>query len=127
MMDIKVIPKKERKIYSAEIQVNLTSLQNHYKGQKLNFWKEFKIHNVAINFSVLDTNFNTSLKDKGENKSLYFIVENAPWSWKTGVTEPGKVTISNLSTYPTKRDQMFNCILIGLNFSEKSQNLLEKK
>ena len=78
-MDIKVIPKKERKIYSAEIQVNLTSLQNHYKGQKLNFWKEFKIHNVAINFSVLDTNFNASLKDKSENKSLYIIVENAPW------------------------------------------------
>ena len=78
-MDIKVIPKTERKIYSAEIEVNLTSLQDHYIGQKLIFWKEFKIHNVAINFCVYDTNFNATLKDRSENKTLYVIVNNAPW------------------------------------------------
>ena len=63
----------EKRIYIAELDINLTSLKDQYQGHELVYKKEFGINGIPIQFAVWDSNFNLSLNDKSAKKNLYII------------------------------------------------------
>ena len=78
-MAAKVNRLAEKRIYIAELDINLTSLKDQYQGHELVYKKEFGINGIPIQFAVWDSNFNLSLNDKSAKKNFYIIADKVPW------------------------------------------------